>query len=299
MSMGRIEGTFCPSCGALVANGMSSCPNCGLPVETPAPPDQDAVPVVERPPIETEFESAALIESAIPSAPDATEVARQERELEPPARNLALAVFLALVVMGGVVLLITHPWNPAAFDERATEEADLSHVGFPGEVETLSGQDSDPNEEFEVQDPDELTFELLKTSYATMGELHDSLAKSEESLRSVATGTDADARATGYQEIEELSIEVSNLVDELYAVDVTTGTYAGEREALLELSSWLRNWADALDEAWEIAASDAAAGEEEVLSPLVAQEEDGMDAYRRLFEDAYPSAEPRATSTEE
>ena len=299
MSLGRLEGTFCPSCGALVANGLSSCPSCGMPVETPPPADPDAVPVVERPRIETEIEAAALIESAIPSAPDAAEVARQEREYEPPFRNLAVAALLALVVMGGVVVLITHPWNPLAYDERATEEADLSHVGFPGERDTLSGQDSDPDAEFEVQSADEFSFEVLSESYVSLGSLHDSLAESELSLRSTLKSDDPDARTSGASDMEELSLSISNLVDELYAIDVSSGTYVDERETLIELASWLRNWADALDSAWSIAADDPAATEEEVLAPLVAQEEDGMDAYRRLFEGAYPSSEPQGTPAEE
>ena len=299
MSMGRLEGTFCPSCGALVTNGQSSCPNCGMPVETPAPAGPDAIPVVERPTIETEIESAALIESAIPSAPDAAEVARQESAYAPPTRNLAFAALLALVVMGGIVLAITHPWNPLAYDERATEEADLSHVGFPGERETLSGQDSDPDEEFEVQSADELSQEVLGETYVSLGELHDSLAKSEDSLRTALREGDTEARVHGAQDMEDLSLTASNLVDELYAVDVSSGTYADERETLLELASWLRNWADALDAAWTVAADNPTAGEEEVLAPLVAQQEDGVDAYRRLFEEAYPSSEPLGTSAEE
>lgn len=299
MSLGRLEGTFCPSCGALVVDGQSSCPNCGMPIEAKAPADPDAVPIVERPTIETEMETAALIESAIPSAPDAAEVARQEREYAPPTRNLAFAALLALLVMGGIVLVITHPWNPLAYDERATEEADLSHVGFPGERETLSGQDSDPNAEFEVQSADELSFETLSDSYSALGELHDDLEESELSLRSALQANDQSALVSGAHDMEEIALSASNLVDTLYGVDVTSGTYVEERETLLELASWLRNWSDALEAAWTTAAEQPGAGEDEVLAPLVAQEEDGVDAYRRLFEEAYPSSRPQVTSTEE
>lgn len=299
MSMGRLEGTFCPSCGALVVDGLDTCPSCGMPVPVPSKSSADVPPVAERPAIETEFVSAALIESAIPSVPDAAEVARQERAQEPPMRRVALATALAMTVMGGAVLGITHPWDPLALDERATEEADLSHVGFPGEMEALSGQDSDPNATYEQQSADELTLELLQDGYASLGSLHDKLSKSEDDLRAAAASGDAAARADGAEKMGELSIEVSNLVDELYAVDVSSGTYAEQREGLLELASWLRNWSDALDASWAVAAADASATEEEVLSPLVAQEEDGMDAFRRLFEESYPQRKPPNASAEE
>ena len=84
----------------------------------------------------------AGIESAIPGPePEDSPGARHDRMPRPC--TFAFAAVLALVVVGGSTLLITHPWDPLATQTKATEPADVSMSGFPGVVESLSGQDDE------------------------------------------------------------------------------------------------------------------------------------------------------------
>jgi len=291
MSMGRIEGTFCPSCGTLVPEGLETCPNCGMPVETEQPGSPDAPPVLERPAIETDV--APRFESAIPSPPDPTEGLAMEPTPQPPAHHYLFAGLLSVLLVGGAMAIITHPWNPNINDQHPTEEVDTSKAGFPGEVDLLSGQDSDPNAEIETQTVDEYTYERLAEAYVELGAYHDELEASEEALRAAVRSGDSDACAEGLAHAEELTYSISNTLSEVGVLDVSSGTYAEDLDHLLTLGNWLRNWADVLYDSWSYASQDPSAGEEALLSELREAEDDvGVNAFRALFEESYESWQP-------
>lgn len=152
MRMPRQVGTWCGGCGSLVPEGLDACPSCGLPVNggkasaagtarsaVTATGGEEQAPVDELVPTETP-QSIPRIESALPVDP-ADALNDQGMDALPHAPQILAFVLVAAAVLGLVVALITHPWNPDAYSVKATTETDTSKVGFPGVIETLSSQD--------------------------------------------------------------------------------------------------------------------------------------------------------------
>ena len=145
--MPKLTGTWCPSCGALVPAGSTACPKCGMPIGAPAR-DNARVELERRRLEERRLErertsTLPRIESAIPSEPDPSTEGIYGRERMPHTKTFMVAALASLLVVGGVTLAITHPWDPNLTDTRATTPADTSQAGFPGTVSRLTGQDSD------------------------------------------------------------------------------------------------------------------------------------------------------------
>jgi hypothetical protein len=226
----------------------------------------------------------ARIESAVPAGPDTSEDAREE-DGAPRMRATLLAAMAALLFVGGTVLYITQPWNPTAFSTSATEPADTSMAGFPGELHTLSGQDE--SAQVQVQSGDELSYQKLVSAHDQLTALHDRLVESEEQLRTTGITGSVDERVAGRDNHAQIAVELSNLIASLDMVDVSSGTYAEDVENMRTLGNWLRNWSDTLTTCWSVSASldDANAHQDEVLSALYGSANtDGANAYRTLFE---------------
>ncbi len=311
VAMPQLQGRWCPSCGALMGWEDEVCPSCGLPVERAwgapqpeQPADQasegaDAVPVEPTPAeaIASEADdtrSIPRIESAIPAErdPQSKVVANEGM---PSRRSLTLAVVASALLICGIALAITHPWNPDAFSIKATQEADTSMAGFPGTVEALSGQDSNGSPAVEVLTGDDATYAQLSEAYGKLGSYARRADESEELFGEVGFGTNLDERTRGKREAEALAIDVSNLIDGLGEVDVTSGTYVTELEHLTTLGNWLRNRVDGLLAAWraDLESENPAAEEQRLRSILAADVgEDGRNAYKALFDDNYDAWAP-------
>ena len=289
------DASWCPGCGALVPQGAETCPKCGCDVRAPQPEgpvrrtrelDLPSIGNTGVIPVEDGDDTNVMtrIESAIPDADDAsTPSARSDRM--PRTRSFVVAAVLAVVVVGGAALLITHPWDPDATSISATTPADTSMAGFPGFLESLTGQDSSG----ETTSVAEQIAEDMADYYETLGELSERLDASEEELETTGISGTADERAAGLEEAEAIAIEVSNLISTMSETYDDTSAWADEMSDLSTLANWLRNRADALVDAWELSAAsdDPAAESDEILA-----EASSGDTFATLFEQYYESWDP-------
>lgn len=290
--------TWCPSCGALVPPGDDVCPRCGTPVRAEAP--RRAMRSLELPEIDEGEDGAdeagaartgimTRIESAIPPA-DGEASPSAVRDRMPRPRVFALAALLAVVLVGGATLLITHPWDPSASNTRASEPADTSMSGFPGLVESLTGQDASESENGEGRDePAPDAFEQIESAYAQLAELEQDVEKSEDALRQACEDGDDAALEDGLEAAQATSISVSNLISDSSVLDDEDGAYAEDLEHLQTLGSWLRNRCDILTAAWERAADAPSFSD---VADSVAASLDAASDYARLFDENYDEWKP-------
>lgn len=314
VSMPRLQGQWCPSCGSAVGWDDEVCPHCGFPVErawgapTPVvapvpevaepPVEEGVVPLVTAEELEAQTQDTRTlprIESAIPAEHDPDSKV-EAQDVMPSRRSLVVAAIASAALICGLAIVITHPWNPDRYSIRATEEADTSMAGFPGTVESLSGQDSNGAPDIEVLSGDDATFAQLDEAYGKLKSYAQRADQSEELFGEVAFGSNLDERTRGKREAEALAIDISNLIAKLDEVDVTSGTYAGDLDHMRTLGSWLRNRVDRLVDAWtaDLAADDPASQEQELRAILTADDgQDGANAYKTLFEDNVEGWEPQ------
>ena len=312
MAMPPLQGRWCPSCGVSVGWDDEVCPNCGLPMEKAwgQPLAQDAAELsaaaepatLEEQIAEEEQDTREIprIESALPAENDPTSKVAIHESM-PRIRGMLLAGVASIALIGGVALALSHPWDPDAYSTGATEEADTSMAGFPGTIETLTGQDSHDGAPVEVLSGDDETYAELLEAYGKLARYKERADENEALFLEVAFTGDLDARTSGKRELEALAIDVSNLIERLGQVDVTSGTYAEERENMLTLANWLRNWVDTLGEAWaaDVASTDPAADEASLRAVLASEnDESGQSAYKTLFEENYVAWEPKQKQEE-
>ena len=286
ISLGKT--TWCPSCGALVPEGAKTCPKCGSSVvpERPVRATRD----LKLPEIgntssmyaltEEQIRGNAEIESAIPSVEDGPGAARDHM---PRLKIFLVAALCALVVVGGGTLAITHPWDPDASNISAKTPADTSKSGFPGKVDSLTGQDKDAEpSQGEGATASSLADEL-EGLHESLGSLSGRADELEEALSTDGLSADKDERAAKRQEMDQLSIEVSNLIEEVSG-KAGTGEYEAAIKDLSTLGSWLRNRCDALSEAWELSAESSDPVSDK--GKIEAAAEKGA-SFKRLFSQEY------------
>lgn len=293
------DASWCPGCGALLPPGADVCPKCGSSVRpegaeaAPARPTRD----LDLPDIGSTGELGddagaeetgviTRIESALPSVDDASSpVSRSDRM--PRTRAFLLAGLLAVLVVGGAAVLITHPWDPSATRISATTPADTSMSGFPGFLETLVGQDGSRAGEAQT------LASALASAHDSLGELSGRVDESERLLRSegVLSSTSAEDRAAGLSEARSISIDVSNLINDVSALDDGSEGVSEKVDHLETLGNWLRNRCDALTGAWGISAEsgDPAADADKITGAM-----DAGSAFQRLFSQNYDAWDPAA-----
>lgn len=306
----RPQGTWCPRCGALVPDGEEACPNCGTPVpgddaaeeakdegRACVPPIPQGEDDADGPSEAEETHAMPRIESAIPSEGEDDEVGRRDRF--PRARVLTVALGAAVVMIVGLALVITHPWNPDALDDRAKTDADTSMAGYPGYVSALQGQDNaSDSSDSAIQSGDDASLSKLHDIWKQMGELEAKADASQEDYdKYYLTGT-ADQRSEGKVSAEQLSYDISNLISSIDDVDVTSGTYADTADNLRTLGNWLRNRIDFLKAGWQKDASyDQPQDHEDELSSYSTSSGTTLgESYKQNFEDKYSDWEPKQAS---
>lgn len=284
---------WCPSCGALVAPGATECPKCGTVLPGEAPEGARRQRDLDLPEIGNTGVMDAVhdIESAIPSE-EGDELGARRADRPPRTRALVLALILAVLVVGGAVLLITHPWDPQATSISATTPADTSMQGFPGFIESLTGQDASTSD----QSARVSAAEALDDAHETLGKLSARVDESEELLRSegVSGEMGADELSVALDEARAISLEVSNLISSLG--DYDDGSNSTQVAELETLGSWLRNRCDALTDAWSaaVASDDVETDSAAILSGL-----DAARDYATRFEGAYDEWGADASASQE
>lgn len=302
--MPALQGRWCPSCGAGTDLDALVCPHCGMPLGQEWTVGEDAAngpalqdtPPDEEPAIDEKADTRAIprIESAIPPEDDPqSKVVAHEGV--PRTAAFVLSAIASIVVVGGITLAITHPWDPTVHSIGATTEADTSVAGFPGTVETLSGQDSGAIIYDAMAADDE--------TYAVLLEAHDKLLRyaqradeNDALFAAVAFTDDLDARMRGKREADLLAIDINNLTETLTQQGAATGPYAEDREHLLTLAQWQRLRVDALTQAWkeDVASASPQDERDRIVQPLVADlNESGTNTYKALFDQSWEPWRPQ------
>lgn len=297
---------YCEHCGAIVPDGLSACPACGTPVGQIEHAPSVVEEILNAPhltgdlsPLREQLEESMdvtrampRLETALPEEPEEAPVAPEERA--PRVRWIVTAALGALVVVGGITLAITHPWDPTFYDTRARTAADTSKAGYPGEIEQLSGQDKGASTE-EAVSGDELTYQALVGHHESLMGIREALEDNEDLFDEVAFAGTMEERQAGLDRANALAIELSNLIQEIQAVDVTSGTYAEDLNDVLTLGNWLRNYCDSLTEAWtrDVSYEEPWTAEDYIRSPLSNScNEDGRNTYMVMFDNNYEDLAP-------
>ena len=297
--MPKLTGTWCSSCGALVPAGATVCPKCGMPVvasHVSSAVEQMEHRRAEDRALERERTSSLpRIESAIPSEPDPSSESAYGRERLPHTKVFALAAIASLLLVGGLTLVIAHPWNPNLNDTRATTPADTSQAGFPGTISALQGQDKVASAT-SAESADDLTYNSLLGAYESLKDISDRADDLESRLDTTGISGSSEDRSAALEEAKQLSLDASNVVTTISNIDVvTTGTYTDQKTNVSTLASWLRNRVESIYDAWKVSAgsSDPAADKSKILAPMVGnRESDGSEAYVNLFKKNYDAWKP-------
>ncbi|MCI1665285.1 MAG: zinc ribbon domain-containing protein [Atopobiaceae bacterium] len=302
----RLTGTYCPSCGALVPEGSSRCPSCGMPVDVSGAPkhvekavdDDEAVDVVGDDELDSESTNQLpRFESAVPSESDVREGVYSKDRL-PHTKVVILAALASLLVVGGVTLLITHPWDPELFSTRATTDADTSQAGFPGTVSKLQGQDSTATTVSSTSsDP---VFSSLSDAYDQLDTISSEIDQNESDFDQSAITGDLATRVSCKNKADAIAIEVSNLVTTISQIDVSSSPYGDDAQHLTTMANWLRNRIDPLCEAWSlsVAADDPSSSESSIKSPVERdRNSSGVNSYKALYSENHDTWKPEEKSS--
>ena len=307
-----LRGRWCPSCGSAVGWHDEVCGNCGFPLEREWETPGDVTPEV---PLQGDDDGAmmqevgsasdtremARIESAIPAEDDPTSKVAA-LEVIPRTSRFLVASVAAIIFVCGIALTLAHPWNTDAYSIKATKEKDTSMAGFPGTVESLTGQDSDEDASVEILNEDDALYADLSDAYEKLGRYAERADESEKLFGEVAFGDDLDERTRGKREAEALAIDVSNVIESLQELGTTSELYAEDIDHLLTLGNWLRNRVDALTAAWtaDVDSEDPAAERDRISALLQADEGDqNANAYKKLFDESYEAWKPEHKASED
>lgn len=296
----KLTGSWCKSCGALVPTGAHACPKCGMEVSVSNTADaRQILKSRELAGFEDSETTSVLprIESAIPSEPTPVDEVAYARDGTPRTRVFLIAALASLIIVGGGILLITHPWDPDLNNTRATMPADTSQAGYPGEIERLSGQDSDVSTSaVSVLTADEQAYTDLESAYTQLGQLSKQADELEAKLDSDGTSGSDEARQAAYEQAQALSIDISNLASTIQGIETSsTDTYTADKQNLYTLASWLRNRIEAITASWKLSSEslDPTSDTSKILAPMQGNRTtDGSEAYVNLFSANYDSWRP-------
>ncbi len=305
---------YCKACGAIVPKDKTFCPSCGLHIEAehktetvnikrshdiearladPSHTETGDAAVEQRSSSLDDTQAIPRLNTALPDEP--TEGEKSAFRM-PRTRAIVLAALAALLVVGGITLAITHPWDPDAYSTSATTPADTSQAGFPGTLDSLSAQDTGITSSSNLSS-EESSYLQFYEAWESLGALRDEIVANEELFEEIAySGSDEDREAAA-EEAELISIELSNLITSIGQIDTADGTYSDTQTALLSLGNWLRNYSDNICNAWDAAlASSDPEGERSSIEAILnsGRNADGRNAYLVLFDANYESAEPEA-----
>lgn len=280
---------WCDSCGSPVPPELNACPMCGMPVEGAFDDDEGKPFTVRVKPSETRPESeSTMLVSAIPSAPVGPDVVAEVGEQKRHTRLVLLAAFAALLLVGGTTLYIARPWDPDAYRIHATEDADTSMEGFPGERPHLSSQDRAQEEEYQSELQQQK--ERIEAIHERLGELAKELDSSYEAMNEYLRRGYLLDDGDNVQSALGIASELDSIELELNALDLYEEDLQESRDKLLVLVQYLSEATDVLIDAWSAAGqedgdTDATFTVRAVLEGNVGEK--GYDDWFELFANAY------------
>lgn len=216
--------TYCPSCGKLVSAEQTTCPSCGMwlrDTKTEAAVLKDA---------KKQQENVPLIRSSLPSQEEVRRAQKDSATIS--SKFIAVAVVACVVLICGAILFISHPWDPNAFSLRANAPADTSQDGFPGEIDSLSAQDSNTQDENHTNPTENELYTTFYNAYRQLGDLKTKTNALVSDLESVANLTTKQKDAD-YQTCTQLSQELTALRTRLEQAEADQTSYASTKENIL------------------------------------------------------------------
>lgn len=285
------EQRWCESCGSPIPADMDACPECGMPVDgafNEAEGERFSVGSVVS---EPEPKNAGFV-SAIPPAPKKGQGELPVEERRRHTRLVMLAALAALLVVGGTTLYIVRPWDPNAYTTHATEDADTSMEGFPGERDYLASQDR--SEEAAYQESVAQTMDAANSIYNRLGEMLQTLDGSYDAIneylkRGYLLGDDE----THTDALAQVQKELSEDREYLDSVEYNDSELLERCKEVSVLIDYLEGGTDVLSLAWSTAKSGEKSPDTVFKVRSIVQgslESRGYEAYRELFANAYESA---------
>ena len=301
----RVKGTWCPNCGALIPDGEAACPKCSSPspnapalrrmrhIRLPKVSDADKTSSFSAIVQPEEEEPNLVTGSALPPERPRNEDVTLGYDRMARVRVMAIAAIVSLLLVGGTIIFITHPFEPDKYDPRARELVDTSTAGSPGQLDALSGQDVRGSSAPEY-DPSGAAFEIISGVYDDLGELSARLDEQEAYFLENYLLEDEQVRKDGLANASLLAIDISNAIDAVSQLG-TTSDYQEDAEHMIELGNWLRNRVDVLVSAWEADLGYLApAMVSDAIDSIYYQDKDeqGVSSYKVLFDNSYPGWRP-------
>lgn len=278
------EKVYCSSCGSLVPQGQENCPFCGMRVKTKKPAATRKISLPEIDPGDPEKTGKfAKLESVIPAEQETLDPYRRENPIR--LRNVLVASLSAVLIVGTFILLLTHPWDPHAFESKAQTPYDTSKEGFPGLMDSLKGQDAGNENADTVESGDEATYKKLLGAYEDFQTQAQALDSNASDLETYGFNGDTKAVEAGRDKANQIKIDISNNIATIQATDTTSGKYYQQQQDLITMGNYLRNRADIIGEAWtNITKSTNPAKEKDTILRPVKTE---AQSYANLFNQAY------------
>ncbi|MDO4537594.1 MAG: hypothetical protein Q4B54_05480 [Coriobacteriales bacterium] len=192
-------------------------------------------------------EDTGLI-SAIPDAPLNGEEESNNKDLHSNLRQILIASFAAIALVGGTALYITRPWNPNAYVIHATQDADRSAEGNVAPVSHLSSQDTSENKkQQENAQAAANALEAYKVDLASYSQRADEL---RERLNKQLMNNDAAMGEQGEREASSLRDEFAARTAEMQGMELYSEELTSKREKLTLLAGYLQGKLNVLADAW-------------------------------------------------
>ena len=305
----RTTGVWCPSCGALIPDGVDACPKCGHP--SPNAPAVRPTRGIRLPKV-SETDKTSQFSAIQAPAPEPEDAVFDPKSAIPPerlvnedrtrgydrmarVRVMLIAAVAALIVVGGSIILITHPFDPGRYNQRSSEQVETPTAGSPGQIESLSGQDVRGSSQTSADAASDATYQLLYDTYVQFGDLATLVDEQEEYFLNTYLSEDLDARNAGLDACRELYNEISMSIDALEQIG-SSPAYSEDIVNVKQLGRWLLYRLDALIDAWTI---DVGYLVPEVVDYAIEdayysdKDDDGVSINKKYFDVCYEDWEPQ------
>lgn len=284
------DNRWCGSCGSPIPEGHDACPVCGMPAEGAFDEENEPSYAITEPLVPMRKERDVKLESAIPPEPQSGEKREGADEHRKRMRLLLISAVAAIVLVGGTTLYIARPWDPEAYSTHATEDADTSMEGFPGEKPYLSSQDLAEENRYRTVVSDQQ--QRMDSLYDRMGELAAGLQSSYDDLSAYSAGGSYRKEESQLDSVADMCTEIRGIADEYRQMDLLDPTFEERRNSCVVLADYLSGAAEVLVDAWKT--FDKATGSSSfvtnVRSVLAGEGSDyGFEQWMALFQNAYRS----------